>query len=145
VRLYEYLEHTADIKVRVRASSISELFSEAIKAIMDVVYDVEKAEPKEAIEYEAEGLDPGELLYDLGNYAIALLDEGFATARLEVKSISIELSGDSEKRIAHVVFYGEPYDKNKHGFKTLVKAFTYNDLRICLEGYERSAEFVLDI
>ena len=127
--------------MRVVAQSLEELFSEAIIASMDVMYDVKGVEPKERREYESQGEDPGELLYDIVNYALYLFDEGFAISKATVR---LRYTTE-EKRSAEVTFEGETYDKEKHGFKTLVKAFTYNDLRICLEGYDRVAEFVLDV
>ena len=108
---------------------------------MNVMYEVKDVEVKEEKTYEARGEDPGELLYDIVNYALYLFDEGFAISDAKVKMKYTT----EDKRSAEVTFEGEQYDKEKHGFKTLVKAFTYNDLKICLEGYDRVAEFVLDV
>ena len=35
---YEELEHTADVKVRVKGRSIEDLYAESVRALMEVMY-----------------------------------------------------------------------------------------------------------
>ncbi|MFZ8794378.1 MAG: archease, partial [Acidilobaceae archaeon] len=62
-RGFEHLEHTADVLIEARGSSLSEAFETAALATYEVMTDTSMVEPKVKIEVEVEGYDLFNLLY----------------------------------------------------------------------------------
>ncbi len=138
---YEYLSHTADIKIRVWGDTLEEAFEEAAKAFTDTTVERDKVDPKEKDVIKVEGLDLEELLYNFIEELIVRLDsEGKVYSEFKV-----EISEEDGKYVLSAEAYGEPLDISKHGSKIHVKAMTYHEMSIRKEDGRWVIEYVLDI
>ena len=138
---YRFLDHGADVCFEVTARSLPELFCEALRALTDTMVDVESvmAEIQSPVEIRAADLEV--LLVDWLNEAVAFHEtEGalFTRADIEIEPTSSgwHLAG---------VRWGESFDADRHGLKTLVKAVTFHQLRIERGVRGWRARVVLDL
>ena len=122
-RGYEYIEHTADIGIRVYGRELKELFANAARAFSDILVEPESIQPslQKQVMVESRGWERllvtwlSELLYLFEvdqwlfrEYDILSLDEN----RLEAAC------------------RGEHYDPDRHEIKTGIKAVTYHQLSV---------------
>ena len=135
---YETIDDiTADAGIRVYGSSLEEVFCRAILATFNEITDIEKVEPREAYEIEAQNSLPF-LLADVINKALVLHEsKGFVASRCEV----MELGKDYVK----VRLKGERFDPEKHTSKLVIKAATYHRLKIEEQNGRLLAEVIFDI
>jgi len=136
--MYELFEHTADLGLRVRASTLDMLFAEAATCLFSaVVEDITTIQPLAAIHVEIAGADREYLLFDwlkdllyrfdsehmlLGRFAVTVRDDG--------------LSGTA---------WGEPLDPARHVLLHEVKAITYHELKVEQTDDGWLAEVIVDI
>lgn len=135
---YELIDHTGDVGVVVRGSSLQELFVNSAVAMMDVITNREKVKSVLTRSIEAEGLDVEDLLVrwlSEINYHVSTHHELYGAFTIEL------LGGNRVKGIAS----GELYDESKHELKTEIKAVTYHGLYVkkTRDGYE--ARVIFDI
>ena len=135
---YETIDDiTADAGIRVYGSSLEEVFCRAILATFNEITDIEKVEPKETYEIEAQNLLPF-LLADVINEALVLHEsKGFVASECDV----LELGKDHVK----VRLKGERFDPEKHPSKLVIKAATYHRLKIEKQNGRLVAEVIFDI
>lgn len=134
---YEFLEHTADIKIRVKAESVKEIFKQSFEALNEVIKGEIKVKGilKKEIIVEGNGLIS--LLRNFLNEILYLLEaENFLTKRITKIDIN-------EKKFLKAELLGDCADKYK--FNNEVKAVTYNDMDIRKKGNKFVAVFVLDV
>jgi protein archease len=137
---FEFIEHTADLAVRVRGEDVGELFEAAAAALTDAITDRSAVRATEsfAVTLAAPDLDVllvdwlEELLYRFEVDAVLVRDSDVAI-----------VSGDGVTLNAHAA--GERRDGTRHPIKVLVKAITFHGLHVTetSEGYE--ATIVFDI
>jgi SHS2 domain-containing protein len=135
---YEFLEHTADICVKVYGRDLKELFQNAAEVLFAIMAERKPGGPAErktlSIEKSAENLE--ELLITWLNELISLSDsrdlifEGFNIKELTDNKIKADLTG-----------------KARGGFriKTEVKAATYHELKIEKTEYGWQAQVIFDV
>lgn len=138
MKKYEFIEHTADIGLKVYGKNKQELFINSALGLCDTIADVEKVESKkeEKIKVEAENIEEllvgwlSELLFkfDVDNmlyskFEIEHLKDNFVSARI----------------------YGEKADFDKHNLKTEIKAITYHGLEIRKEDGMWIVKIIFDI
>ncbi len=134
----EFLEHTADIKIKVNSESLDKAFIEAGKAIKEVIAEKVDVKEKKEKKIEIEASDLQGLLYDFLEEFLFLLDaEGFLVSR--VKSLKI----DKKKFKLKAVLVGD--DASNYSFSNDVKAVTYNDIKIVDSRSSVELVFVLDV
>ena len=137
---FEFVAHTADLAVRLRAASLPALFETAAAALVEALTEpaaVRQAENR-AIALEAQ--DANLLLIDWLNELLFLFEvEGFLVAAAQVA-----IEGSGPLRLVATA-RGERRDERRHPIKVLVKAATYHGLEIVRRegGYE--ATVILDI
>ena len=137
-RSFEILEHTADLGIRITAPSLPELFAAAAEALVSVVLDPARIEPKREYAIEASGEDLDALLVNWLNEIVYLLDGArVAPARIAVDELN-------EARVVGRAF-GEPRDVEKHPHRITVKAVTYHQLRIEQRAGQWRADIFLDV
>ncbi len=135
---FEFIEHTADIAVRLRGDTIGALFEAAASALTDTITNGEgvRATASFAVSLDASDLDV--LLVDW-------LDEllyRFETEGLLVATCDVAIATGSRITLnAHVG--GEHRDETRHPIKVLVKAITFHGLHVTKmdEGYEATVVF----
>ena len=136
---YEIIDHTADIGIRVKGSSLEELFLHAAEGMFDIL-----VKPKRslipAVSYpvvvEADSVD--QLLV----HWLQELHLAFDMRKLVLTHFWID-----EITPARVMGGGKgmKFDDTRHRAGTQIKAVTYHRLRVEQEGDEWIAEVIFDI
>lgn len=102
IRPFEFLDHTADIKVKAKGKTLNEVFENSVKAISQYVSGNQKIGNKKKKTIEAKGTDMESLLYNFIDEILYLIDaESFIPIKASVKikgnTLKAELHGDSTK------------------------------------------------
>lgn len=128
---------TADAGIRYRAKDLKELFCKGILATFNEITDIDKVEPKEEYEIQAENELPF-LLADIINEALVLHEsKNFVASECEV----VELKDNFVK----VRLKGEKFNPEKHTPKLVIKAATYHRLKVEKLNNHYEAEVIFDI
>ena len=138
MKKFEFLEHTADVKIRTRGSSREEIFENFVLAVSEYLSRGKKIKKTRKIVRSVQGNDREDLLYNFLDEIIYLLDaENFVVSEAEV------FFEDSEFKMLKAVFHGD--DAEKHSDLDHVKAATYSEMhfRETSDGWE--AQAVLDV
>ena len=135
---YSYFEHQADMGIAGRGSTMKEAFSQAARAMFNLMVDVDQVRSRKKVFVHCQGNDQGELLVEWLNHLLAEADiHGMALATFRVHSLSkTRLSGTA---------CGEPLDRQRHRPKTEVKAATYAMLFVGQERGQYVARCVVDL
>ncbi|WP_457600441.1 archease [Hydrogenivirga sp.] len=135
---YETIDDiTADAGIRVRAGTLKELFCRALLATFNEITDIERIEPRDSYEIQAQSPLPF-LLADIINEALVLHEsKGFVASKCEV----LELDESHVK----VRLLGERFDPQRHPPKLVIKAATYHRLRVERENSHYVGEVIFDI
>jgi SHS2 domain-containing protein len=147
--MFEFLDHTAEKAVRLRAPEGGALFREAVRATLALYLGAGPAGEREgpaverrasrAVRLEAE--DPEALLVDFLNEIVYLFEtERFLAADLAVGRLDLGRPSLLEGRLE-----GETLDPARHAVMTDIKAVTFHGLEIREAGGELEAEVVFDI
>jgi SHS2 domain-containing protein len=129
---YEELDHTADIRLRVRSPSAESLFAETALAMMKIVYG-ESRQGEEARTIELDAGNTENLLLDFLSEVLFLSE----VENLVFSSANVHITGNSLKAL----LTGEPFDPERHRGGTEIKGISYSGLRIVKED----EGYVLDI
>ncbi len=136
--MYEVVEHTADIGLRIRAPDRPGLFVEAARALFSlIVHHPDAVRPAELRRFEIPGQQDDYLLFDWLNELLY----AFETERLVLSEFQVELDADGLRATAR----GEPLDPARHGPEHEVKAITYHGLRVESSDTGWIAELIVDI
>ncbi len=136
--MFEILEHTADIGFSARGDTLEELFQEAAAALVSVILDLDRIEPRVQYPLAASGDDRESLLVNFLSEVLYSVDgERIALRQFRIETLD-------ETRIAARAF-GEPIDPARHHSKLIVKGVTYHQLRIWRDAEGWAAEVFLDI
>ncbi len=137
-RPYEWIEHTADVGVRVFGDDLKGLFSHAASAFFEIITDLNTIDAKETHIIEIEGEDLEDLLINWLNELLFL----FETKGLVFKEFEIE---EIKKDHLRARIRGEFFDLKKHPLKTCIKAVTYHQLRVEKIKEHWEAQIIFDI
>ena len=133
---YEVLEHTADLRFRVRGRTLPEAFAEAARAVCETI--APNCTPGEAVRrIEVESPDPETLLFDFLSEILYLSD----AESLAFCSFSVDIRGN--RLVADL--RGEPFRREKHGGGEEVKGISYSGLSLYREGESHVLEFIADV
>jgi len=133
---YEELPHTADVKIRVLAPDLPGLFTEAFRALMDVMFGKDRREAtRKDVVVEAD--DTETLLADFLSEALFLSDaEGLVFSRAEV---------DLGKNRLAARLYGEQFDPARHAGGSEVKGISYSGLSITRDTNGYMLDILFDV
>lgn len=120
---FRVLEHTADIGFEAFGKTRAKVFANAGRALQSLMVDLSSIVPREEMQIEVEGADPGSLLV---NWLSEILYRIDAEGRL-FNDFSINSIGD---RSLSAVSRGEPFDRARHQVNLQVKAITYHQLAL---------------
>jgi SHS2 domain-containing protein len=136
--MYEIIEHTADVGIRVRAPDVARLFAEAAEGLFSVmVVNLPAVRTVQEMAFRVEGSQYDELLHDW-------LDEllyAFATQHVLFREFSVAIEGNGLTATAR----GEPIDLARHDLDSEVKAITYHELKVERHAEGWLAEVILDL
>jgi SHS2 domain-containing protein len=142
--VYKFLEHTADLKIRVEAKSLEKAFSESANALREAIAEKIKVGAKLRKEINIFGKDKESLLYNFLEEFLFLLDaEGFLLSKVE--NLKIEKTKKGKGFELKFIALGDLAKNYK--FSNDVKAITYNEMKI-LENKKSGKtviEFVVDV
>ena len=130
------VSHTADVKIHATAPTLETLFSEALSALMQVLYGPDRhGGQKQEIAVDAD--DPESLLRDF-------LSEVLFIAEVDGRVFSgsaIHIDG------GHLVatLDGEPFDRRRHALGTEVKGISFSGLAISHDANGYMLDIVFDV
>ena len=120
---FRTLEHTADVGFEAFGSTREEVFTNAARALVDIIVDLDSIQAVGEVSLQIEGPDPESLLVNWLSEILFLHDaEGWLFRDFEVRS----LQDNSLSALAR----GEKYERSRHQTKLLVKAITYHQLAL---------------
>jgi SHS2 domain-containing protein len=136
--MYETFDHTADIGLRITASTREELFIEAARGFSSlIVANLSAVQPVEERTVRVAGHELDYLLFDWLTELIYLLDrEHLVFSEFAVSLNEAGLTG---------VCRGERLDRSRHQLEHEVKAVTYHGLHAEPTDTGWEAEVILDI
>ncbi len=139
---YAYLDHTADVLIRVEGDDLQACFRGASEAVFGFMLDknidlVVSREQSFRIESESRQA----LLYDFIDH---LLAEFYSSDLIPIRYGELRIDQDDESVYRlRAVIVGCSYDPEKHGYIDEIKAMTYNEMLVAADG--KRIEFVVDI
>lgn len=135
---YAYFEHQADMGIVGRGPTIEEAFSQAARAMFNLMVEVDQVQPKQKVSLQCQGNDLAELFVEWLNHLLSEADiHRMAFSRFQVDTLSSShLTGTA---------WGEPLDRQRHRPKTEVKAATYAMLFVGQEEGQHVARCVVDL
>lgn len=136
--LYEIVDHTADVGIRVRGRDLTEVFEKAALGFYDLMVGLEAVEVRQTreVRLEAQALD--ELLVQWLSELLYVFEvEGFLG-----KGVQVDVS--PSWRLAATV-HGELFDPSRHRVALVYKAVTYHKASVAFTEGWWSAQVIFDV
>ena len=134
---FEFIDHTADVGIRVEAPTLEDLFETAGLAFTEVVTSAESLDCSVEQRFKLEEDNIETLLVSWLQELLYLLDtEELVFARFQVKLHDCSLEATA---------WGEVFDPDRHMIKTEIKAVTYHQLEVAESDQGWQAQVILDI
>lgn len=135
---YEFINHTADLGIRVSGPSLEELFENAAWAMFDLIVDLDTVEVRDEAAIEIRGEQREELLADwLRDLLYRYNGHEYLLKEFKIENMS--------PRGLKAKVRGEKVDMSRHSLKREIKAVTYHDLEIRKLNREWQAQIIFDI
>jgi SHS2 domain-containing protein len=136
--MYELFEHTADLGLRVSASTLDDLLAEAARGFLDMlVANPQDVRPLQLKVITLPADDPAYLLFDwLSELLFAFESERLLFSEFDLCIESGQLTATCR---------GEPMDATRHQMEHEVKAITYHGLKVEQTPDGWYAELIVDI
>lgn len=130
---YVFLEHSADIGIRVWENTLEKSFAEGGKALFSIMVDASKVQKKSTIDIQCEARDIPMLFVEWLNKILSEADINKMVFR-DFRILSIKPYGYNNYRLQGEAV-GEKLDPERHTLKVEPKAATYFGLKYeFLEG-----------
>ena len=134
---FQFINHTADIGIRVEAPTLEVLFETAALAFTELVTSAESLDCLVERTFKLEEDDIETLLVSWLQELLYLLDtEQLVFARFQVKLQDFSLEATAA---------GEVFDPDRHMIKTEIKAVTYHQLEVAESDQGWQAQVIFDI
>jgi SHS2 domain-containing protein len=134
---FQFIDHTADVGVRVEAPTLEDLFETAGVAFTELVTSVKSLACPVDRRFKLEEDDIETLLVSWLQELLYLLDtEGLVFARFQVELQDFSLEATA---------WGEVFDPDRHVIKTDIKAVTYHQLEVAKSDQGWQAQVIFDI
>jgi len=135
---YEEFEHPADVGLRVRGSSLADLFRNAARGMMELMLEPGTVAPRDARTITATGDDVEMMLVGwLEEILFAFDADGFAPCEVEVELFE-------EGRVSGTL-RGEPFDETVHEVRNVIKAVTWHGLKVEKQGETWRVNVLFDV
>jgi SHS2 domain-containing protein len=136
--MYEIIDHTADLGIRVFGDSAADLFNNAALALSDLLGDTRLLCGSRSIVIQVSGDDWPDLMVNwLREILYLWTGEAKLVQRVEIESIS-------EKRMVSRVSF-DPYSPRKHILNHEIKAVTYHQIQVIDTGSRWEATIIFDV
>ena len=136
--VYEPIDHTGDLGMRVFGANLNELFAHAAWGLFDLMTDAERIEPRVSRDLTVEGIDLEDLLVRwLGELLYAYDTDRFLSAKVTFQ--------DLEPTLLHATLSGEAFDADRHPIDTEIKAVTYHQIAVERVDTGWQAQVIFDI
>src|SRR5439155_22891907 len=136
--MFELFEHTADLGLRVHASSLEELLTEAARGLLAMlVANPDAVRPVQTKTIVLPAEDNSYLLFDW----LTELLYAFETERLLFSEFDLQINSGQLSATCG----GEPRDLSRHHMEHEVKAITYHNLHVKNTPACWHAEVIVDI
>lgn len=134
---YKFLEHTADIGLKVWGKNREELFANAAYGLTEILIEG-KVEEKEKviISLKADTID--ELFHDW----LSEINYFFLCKEIIFHNINVQVSYENDLK---AVCYGEKYNPKIHSCITEIKAITYHQLYVKFLNDQWTAQVYFDL
>jgi SHS2 domain-containing protein len=133
---FEEISHTADVKIRVRATTLEGLFSETFKALMQVIYGTDRS-----------GSISREIIIKSSDNEALLAD--FLSEVLFISEVENLVFSEASIRIDGLCLAaeltGEPFDPVRHSGGTEVKGISYSGLAITYDANGYMLDIIFDV
>ena len=131
---YTLIDHTADIGMRVSASTVEDLFVEAAQALCDIMGGL-TSQGQETVTVQAAGIDRDDLLVRWLQEVLYLVEvKGFRVAGIDLQDLTdTSVTGALEGSFSDIPLQAE------------VKAVTYHNLEIAYIDKAFVATIILDM
>jgi SHS2 domain-containing protein len=140
--MIEMLDHTADVGFELEAPTLEELFDEARRALLMVVFERPPEEGRDGREIRLSAPDRETLLVRwLNELTYLIQDAGFVPCSAEIHMQETDGAGLSlEARLA-----GAPLVLEEYGWQGEIKSATFHGLEIAPGGEGWRARVILDV
>jgi SHS2 domain-containing protein len=137
-RLFEEIDHTADLTFVVQGADLAELFSRCGRAVFALMVDIEGVCPREHRSLQASGATLTELLHEwLSRLLELFFCDGFVAREITVRKLApTEMEAD---------LCGEVFERGRHVYLREIKAVTYHALDVSREGAGWRARVTVDV
>src|SRR3972149_8981512 len=139
---YTHFDHISDIGIRCEAHTLEGAFEEGVRAMLDVMFELETIDETLSVTIQAEAGEIETLFVEVLNEVLSVQGrDELALKRLE--------TGEMKEAGGRFTFmgkaWGEKIDLEKHGVKTEVKGATYSGRKYTLEDGNHVLQCVLDV
>jgi SHS2 domain-containing protein len=119
---YRYLDHTADIGIAARGSTLSEALEALLQGLLQAIVGDSPVQPREERRITVEAEEQDECIVDFLNEVLFIVE-----ARLWLPAADSDIHCEGQR--IEAVLRGEPFDDDRHEMAGEVKAATYHDFR----------------
>lgn len=136
--LYEIVDHTADVGLRVHGRHLSEVFEKAALGFYDLMVGLDSVEIRQSREVRVEAQALDELLVQWLSELLYLFEiEGFLGK-------AVQVAVHPSWRLTATV-HGEPLDPTRHRVALVYKAVTYHTAAVHFADGQWSAQVIFDV
>ena len=136
--VYEPIDHTGDLGMRVFGADLHELFAHAAWGLFDLMTDAERIEPRISRDLAVEAIDLEDLMVRwLGELLYAYDTDRFLTVSAVFETL--------EPTRLRAALRGEPFDAARHPIDTEIKAVTYHQIAVERRDAGWQARVIFDI
>ena len=139
---YKFLEHTADLKIRVEEPTLDEAFKTSALALKQAMAENIEVKSKITRLVTIEEKDINDLLYRFMEEFIYLLD---ADDFLMSEIVDLEVNKDNEKNVYVLSATISGDNASNYRFSNDVKAVTFNEMKVIEEEGKCTIQIVLDV
>lgn len=138
MKKYEFINHIADLGIKVRGKNLPDLFANAAYAMFDILLEIEKVNPQKEVKITIPGQEKEDILVDwLRELLLKFNSERWAFKEFNV--CRLDESG------LEALVRGEKLNLSHHTLKTELKAVTYHGLVIQKRKNLWEAQIIFDI
>ena len=137
-KVYETIDHTGDLGMRVYGADLRELFEHAARGLVDLMTEAHRIRPSDSRALTLEGTDLQDLMVRWLGELLYLYDtHRFLTARVTFHLL--------QPTCLRATLHGETFDAARHPIDTEIKAVTYHQISVEHLACGWQAQVIFDI